>query len=79
MEAAFIPEVNDELDTQNFEKFEEVWMFKHNSPALLSNISNTADLAGGLFLFFFALFIFDTTDRQATSSDKHQIWSLEEG
>ena len=27
MEAAFIPEVNDELDTQNFEKFEEVSMF----------------------------------------------------
>lgn len=27
MEAAFIPEVNDELDTQNFEKFEEVWIF----------------------------------------------------
>jgi serine/threonine kinase 38 len=25
MEAAFIPEVNDELDTQNFEKFEEVF------------------------------------------------------
>lgn len=24
MEAAFIPAVNDELDTQNFEKFEEV-------------------------------------------------------
>jgi hypothetical protein len=24
MEAAFIPEVMDELDTQNFEKFEEV-------------------------------------------------------
>lgn len=24
MKAAFIPEVNDELDTQNFEKFEEV-------------------------------------------------------
>lgn len=24
MEAAFIPEVNDELDTQNFEKFDEV-------------------------------------------------------
>lgn len=24
MEAAFIPEVNAELDTQNFEKFEEV-------------------------------------------------------
>uniref|UniRef100_A0A0A8ZYU5 Uncharacterized protein n=1 Tax=Arundo donax TaxID=35708 RepID=A0A0A8ZYU5_ARUDO len=24
MEAAFIPEVNDELDTQNFEKFEEL-------------------------------------------------------
>lgn len=24
MEAAFIPEVNGELDTQNFEKFEEV-------------------------------------------------------
>lgn len=27
MEAAFIPEVNDELDTQNFEKFEEVLVF----------------------------------------------------
>lgn len=26
MEAAFVPEVNDELDTQNFEKFEEVRM-----------------------------------------------------
>lgn len=26
MEAAFIPEVNDELDTQNFEKFEEVFI-----------------------------------------------------
>jgi serine/threonine kinase 38 len=24
MEAAYIPEVEDELDTQNFEKFEEV-------------------------------------------------------
>ena len=24
MEAAFLPEVNNELDTQNFEKFEEV-------------------------------------------------------
>lgn len=24
MKAAFIPQVNDELDTQNFEKFEEV-------------------------------------------------------
>jgi len=27
MEAAFIPEVNDELDTQNFEKFDEVFEF----------------------------------------------------
>ncbi|MCI29058.1 serine/threonine-protein kinase CBK1-like, partial [Trifolium medium] len=27
MEAAFIPEVNDELDTQNFEKFEEVFEY----------------------------------------------------
>jgi len=27
MEAAFIPEVNDELDTQNFEKFDEVFTF----------------------------------------------------
>lgn len=27
MEAAFKPEVNDELDTQNFEKFEEVRKF----------------------------------------------------
>ena len=29
MEAAFIPEVNDELDTQNFEKFEEVRCYSH--------------------------------------------------
>jgi serine/threonine kinase 38 len=29
MEAAFIPEVNDELDTQNFEKFEEVRFYSH--------------------------------------------------
>ena len=28
MEAAFVPEVNDELDTQNFEKFEEVRMLR---------------------------------------------------
>lgn len=27
IEAAFIPEVNDELDTQNFEKFEEVLVY----------------------------------------------------
>ena len=26
MKAAFIPQVNDEMDTQNFEKFEEVNM-----------------------------------------------------
>lgn len=26
MDAAFIPEVKDELDTQNFEKFEEVFI-----------------------------------------------------
>lgn len=26
MEAAFIPEVNDDLDTQNFEKFDEVFL-----------------------------------------------------
>lgn len=31
MEAAFIPEVNDELDTQNFEKFDEVNMLFINS------------------------------------------------
>jgi len=27
MKAAFIPEVNGELDTQNFEKFEEVMFY----------------------------------------------------
>lgn len=32
MEAAFKPEVKDELDTQNFEKFEEV-----NSPSYLEH------------------------------------------
>ncbi|XP_019178378.1 PREDICTED: serine/threonine-protein kinase tricorner-like [Ipomoea nil] len=31
MEAAFIPEVNDELDTQNFEKFEESESHTHTS------------------------------------------------
>ncbi|KAJ0512538.1 putative protein kinase AGC-NDR family [Helianthus annuus] len=31
MEAAFIPEVNDELDTQNFEKFEESEHQSHSS------------------------------------------------
>ncbi|XP_060671895.1 uncharacterized protein LOC132803285 [Ziziphus jujuba] len=31
MEAAFIPEVNDELDTQNFEKFEESDSQTHTS------------------------------------------------
>ena len=29
MKAAFIPEVNGELDTQNFEKFDEVLLFTH--------------------------------------------------
>ena len=29
MEAAFKPEVNGELDTQNFEKFEEVLIFEN--------------------------------------------------
>lgn len=32
MEAAFIPEVNDELDTQNFEKFDEADMHSHAPP-----------------------------------------------
>jgi hypothetical protein len=31
MEAAFIPEVNDELDTQNFEKFEEVRFYLYDA------------------------------------------------
>lgn len=50
MKAAFIPEVNDELDTQNFEKFEEVnldlwrngkkWLvFVHPLPYICSNHS----------------------------------------
>lgn len=34
MEAAFIPEVNNELDTQNFEKFEEVSVCSHLSQIL---------------------------------------------
>uniref|UniRef100_A0A0E0J954 non-specific serine/threonine protein kinase n=1 Tax=Oryza nivara TaxID=4536 RepID=A0A0E0J954_ORYNI len=33
MEAAFIPEVNDELDTQNFEKFEEIAPMQTSSKA----------------------------------------------
>lgn len=35
MEAAFIPEVNDELDTQNFEKFEEVRFNSHPAAQFL--------------------------------------------
>jgi len=31
MEAAFIPEVNDDLDTQNFEKFDEVCILSSSS------------------------------------------------
>ena len=40
MEAAYIPEVNDDLDTQNFEKFDEVFIlsFCFFFPKLMPNI-----------------------------------------
>ena len=47
MKAAFIPEVNDELDTQNFEKFEEVRELLHFLQKLLF-----------IFLTHFALYAF---------------------
>lgn len=44
MKAAFIPEVNDELDTQNFEKFEDV---------VASSLLSYASRFIWLFLVFF--------------------------
>lgn len=37
MEAAFKPEVNDELDTQNFMKFDEVYTSLHHSISFTSS------------------------------------------
>jgi len=38
MQAAFLPEVNDELDTQNFEKFEEVCKFEYKLFSFMSDL-----------------------------------------
>ncbi|CAL5413591.1 unnamed protein product [Camellia sinensis] len=46
MKAAFIPEVNDELDTQNFEKFDEVQEFLHFLQILEDNQVPTTTRSG---------------------------------
>lgn len=40
MEAAFKPDVNGELDTKNFLKFDEVWFYV--DPQLISEINNAS-------------------------------------
>jgi len=49
MEAAFKPEVNGELDTQNFEKFEEV--FLATIPLELPNFSYPQTVAVSLIRY----------------------------
>lgn len=50
MEAAFIPEVNDELDTQNFEKFEEVLFLSFSKIFFCKLI-----IFSLLFIYFYAI------------------------
>ena len=53
MEAAFTPEVNDELDTQNFEKFDEV-LLPPNS--LVGYVLGSHATCNSLYLSYFCLF-----------------------
>ena len=59
MEAAFVPEVKDELDTQNFEKFEEV----ARCSTILVNCQST--LLGHFLIYFFFLFSISSLTRKA--------------
>lgn len=70
MDAAFIPEVNDDLDTQNFEKFEEVQMFLHFCGLLEENFVQDNMLVLSLFMLIFGL----QADNQAQSSAKTGPW-----
>lgn len=63
--AAFIPEVNDELDTQNFEKFEEVW-----EPFYFVIITITPPC----FFFSQAYLVFLQADNQISSATKSGPW-----
>lgn len=66
MKAAFIPEVNDEMDTQNFEKFEEVYI-------ALQVYTAPAFSAFGFFCSC-SFFFFLQSDSQSTSATKSGPW-----
>ena len=70
MDAAFIPEVNDELDTQNFEKFEEVSVSFIFSLMLYSYLSKAVHLVQ---FFSFSLLLLQS-DIQAQSSSRAGPW-----
>lgn len=70
MEAAFLPEVNNELDTQNFEKFDEVRNF---SIWLLCSCNTIYQLAIILNAVLFMVAVGDS------SRDFIKIWSMEKG
>lgn len=65
IKAAFIPEVNDELDTQNFEKFEEVFF---SVPSILT----FAELVIYSLSQFFLLFL--QSDNQIPITTKSGPW-----
>lgn len=69
MEAAFIPEVNDELDTQNFEKFDEV-----SEPIIFSLILCTY-LSSIFHIEIFSFYLLHLqTDNQSQSSRRAGPW-----
>lgn len=70
MDAAFIPEVNDDLDTQNFEKFEEVQMLFNFCGLCEANFVKHIMLLLSLFILIFGL----QADNQAQSSSKTGPW-----
>lgn len=70
MDAAFIPEVNDDLDTQNFEKFEEVQMLFNFCGLSEANFVKHIMLLLSLFILIFGL----QADNQAQSSSKTGPW-----
>ena len=69
MEAAFIPEVNDELDTQNFEKFDEVCETIIFSLILFTYLSSILPVQ---FFSFYLLHL--QSDSQSQSSRRAGPW-----
>ena len=66
MEAAFIPEVKDELDTQNFEKFEEVLL----SVQIRLLVSSLKSLKGVANQTYFVL----QAEHHTSTSSKSSPW-----